>query len=129
MDVLEKYGKEAAIVQNCLNGLTGNVYHSADSRDALADLGLIEVGIDLNRRFPYGPDEWLQIKQEVIAVMSGLARDAKNHIRTRDRIIQAGYPEEVRMLMREQPTDAPSQAKCVEFIRFFSEFNDAYANM
>jgi len=129
MDVMKKYIDRKDTVQNCLNGLTGNVYHSDASRINLNKLGLIQLGLDLIKRYPFGPVRFLQIRQEVIAVMSGLAQEGAHAKEIRQTIISAGYDTEVLKLMREQPKDVPSQAKSNEFINYFASWSSSYAEL
>merc|ERR1712216_464187 len=129
IDVIRKYKNDEGLVTDTLCGLTGNVYHSPDgaSRVKLYELGLPALGIELMKLYPHNPPgSFLQVRQEVIAVMSGLCLDSPKQKEVRDTIMKL-YPSEVFRLMEEEPTSAPSQGKSCEFIRNLATYDSAYA--
>lgn len=129
VDILRKYKQDEQVVQLTLDGLTGNVYHSTDgsSRDKLYEAGLLNDLMDLISLYPYGPPGWLQNRQEVFAVVSGLTSGSPKQGEIVASMMKMGFPAECLKLMREQPTDQPSQSKAGEFIAYHSVMNKSIA--
>lgn len=130
MDTITKYIDNVYVVQNCLNALTGCLFHTSDgaTRVKQYELGLLDVFHDLIKRYPYDPkDSFLQVRQEVMIVTAALAGPSPREREIRDAIYREGFFTEALKLMRQQPRDQPSQAKSAEFIRQLSQYNSTYA--